>query len=291
MSEALSPIESAPVDLVLDPQPPPGVFYKIDSRRVALREYWWGSPSPVFLIALFIKLFRIPIPSSSDDLCVDSLEPFEIPHLPVEVQTKIEPRLRELAELGFQLPVYHSIDDVLHNTRTNLVTLRHSTGQALARIHNRIWSIRTPPKDIVFIEFITPLIGGNFVWSLSSKADFAAPKSCRIVRKTRATAAELWALHTAAVRQEAKPIIPIADPNGIRRVSEQLHDQVRDFHLARGVFRPLTDDDMARISRTFQKRQTYSAGGMGNYGPILNVLDRLQTKNANWGMTGSVENR
>ena len=53
----------SPVDL------PPRVFYRIDSRRVTLREYWWGNPASVIPAAL-LKLFRVRVSSPSDDPCV-----------------------------------------------------------------------------------------------------------------------------------------------------------------------------------------------------------------------------
>src|SRR5947209_3676296 len=73
------------------PQPPPlpgavppaqpypsGTFYAIDSTRVSLREYWWGTRSPLtMLLVPLLKLFRIRLNASSDDPAVNSLTCFE----------------------------------------------------------------------------------------------------------------------------------------------------------------------------------------------------------------------
>jgi hypothetical protein len=55
-------------------------LYRIDSTRVSLREYWWGSHSPAILIAALLKLLRIRIPSATDAMPFLRFEdPFEGP--------------------------------------------------------------------------------------------------------------------------------------------------------------------------------------------------------------------
>jgi hypothetical protein len=62
-----------------------GVFYRIDSRRVSIREYWWGTKSPLILVALLLKALRLRIPSSTDDPNVEALAPFEVDGAPAFV--------------------------------------------------------------------------------------------------------------------------------------------------------------------------------------------------------------
>jgi len=49
--------EAAVPDVRTQSERAPRVFYRIDSRRVTLREYWWGNPLTVVPAAL-LKLFR-----------------------------------------------------------------------------------------------------------------------------------------------------------------------------------------------------------------------------------------
>jgi hypothetical protein len=94
-------------------------FYRLDSRAVTLREYWWGHPAAV-LVGALTKLLRLRLPSSTDDPCVESLAPFEIDAaaLDAEARQKLQPLAEELQALGFHSPAHHLIEDDLHHTDT-----------------------------------------------------------------------------------------------------------------------------------------------------------------------------
>jgi hypothetical protein len=93
-------------------------FYKIDSTRVSLREYWWWHRSPLVLISWLMKWCRAPIRCSSDDPNCESTLPCVAEALPPEIATRFEPLTGELAALGFFDPVHHIIDDT--GTRTTI---------------------------------------------------------------------------------------------------------------------------------------------------------------------------
>lgn len=125
------------------------MFYKIDSSRASLNEYWWECRAPwlwpVFLIAVVLKLLRVRLPSSTDDATVDSLTPFRVPEsaLVEDVQQRFLPLENELADLGFHSPVYHVIDDGLHATQYRFSTLLHESVPAYARIHRTAGGSKT----------------------------------------------------------------------------------------------------------------------------------------------------
>src|SRR5690349_8430076 len=105
-------------------------FYAIDSSRVTLREYWWGTKSPlVLVIGALLKCLRVRIPSSSDDPNVDSILPFQVQELPAEIAARFQPRTAELAALGFSDPVYHLIYDPGTRTTIYWSSFRHETGR------------------------------------------------------------------------------------------------------------------------------------------------------------------
>src|ERR1051326_9641198 len=97
-------------------------FYKIDSTRFTFREYWWSSRSPAVLLAWLTKLLRIPVPCSSDDANVESLQPFEVVEetLPEDVRARFHPLVQELTACGFHSPVFHALDDAYHSTKLYL---------------------------------------------------------------------------------------------------------------------------------------------------------------------------
>ena len=269
--EAMEPERRAATDL------PPRVFYRIDSRRVTLREYWWGNPASVIPAAV-LKLFGVRISSPSDDPCVETLAPFEVEaqDVPGIVAQRLVLPTHQLTSLGFREPLWHVIDDDVQQAKTFMATFVHASGRAWARVHSRIWLVHTPPTTKTFIEIVSETAPGRFLWSLSSKADLAAPSSCTIVRKVNAAPAALWSAHQAALQKsKAQALVPITDAGALRASVERHHETVREFHVQRGVFAPLTADEHA-TARSFRQSVTAARGTGSKYPEILAEIDRLQ---------------
>src|SRR5260370_37255746 len=103
-------------------------FYQVDSAKVSLREYWWGTQSPLVIIGWISKWLRIRIPSSTDDANTDSTLPFIKAELPLEIEGMFSPLTQQLGQLGFSDPVFHIIDDAGSSTTLYGATFRHSSG-------------------------------------------------------------------------------------------------------------------------------------------------------------------
>ncbi len=250
------------------------MFYGLDSSRVTVREYRWGTSVVGMPLVLLLKLLRVRLPSSTDDPCVETLAPFEVDALPASLQDTLAEPLAALAALGFTPALVHGIDDTLHRTQTWLLALRHPTGRAVARVHVRIWAHHSPPKVVVFHEFVTPIRGERWLWSLSSKPDLLAPPTCTVVRVVGALPADLWAAHQRALATRT-PARPVATVEAVRETVERLHAAVRDFHLQRGVFRPLSVAEKADVRHTEQ--HLAEAGAVRVEHPeVLAEIERLQ---------------
>ncbi|HEU4722046.1 MAG TPA: site-2 protease family protein [Gemmatimonadaceae bacterium] len=270
-SEPVGPARGTPAER------PPRVFYRIDSRRVTLREYWWGNPASVVPAAM-LKLFRVRISSPSDDPCVETLAPFEVePHqVPGLAAQRLAHPIHQLTSLGFRSPIWHVVDDDVQQAKTYLATFVHASGRAWARVHSRIWLVHTPPTTKTFVEIVSETAPGRFLWSMSCKADLAAPSSCTIVRKVNATPPTLWAEHQAALQKSKAPsLVPVTDADALRASVERHHAAVRAFHVQRGVFAPLTADEHA-TAQSFRESVTAAQGTGSKYPEILAEIDRLQ---------------
>lgn len=268
-----------------------GEFYRINSAKGTLRDYMLETKNPLLLtIALALKGLRIRIPSSTDDPAVDSLEPFVVAELPEEMSGRVRPVLMELKGLGFDIAdvSYHVIDDVLHATRTYLAAVRSGDGRAIGRVHIREWAIRQPPKIKQYLELITPMETGGYVWSMSGKGDLLAPKDCVMVRKKGATARELWGLHEAELSRAGGTARVINDGGEMRAAEESLHQAVTRFHLDRGVFEGMTEDDRKRVEAKQNARATAAAVGGPGDAEVLAEIDRLQEKRSAWWKTAMI---
>lgn len=282
----LERLEYVVADPVAPAAAPAPVFYRIDSPHVSFREYWWSSKSPAVLLGWISKVFRIKLSSSTDDLPVESLRPFEaggVEVFPADVRAAFAPLADELAAAGFVAPpVVHDVTDAIHHTRTCLATYRHRDGRAVARIHDRHWSYPHPPKRFRFVEFLSEFADGTFLWTTSAKADMAWPRSCRLIRRVGALPAALWASHEAELRKlgaGGRRVVPVTDDEWVRALIERHHATVRDFHLRRGAFQLMTDTDRRQAHDDAQLRADATAAGL-QHPDVLAEIDRLQRKPA-----------
>jgi Zn-dependent protease len=258
-------------------------FYDIDSTRVSHREYWWDTRSPLVLIGWFTKWFRIRIPGSTDDPNVDCTVPFIVPALPPEIAARFEPLTLELAALGFREPVYHQIHEPGSPTTVYWATFRHTGGQHLARIHHRVWQRASAVQRALFPMFITEFTDGGFLVSSSGKPDLDAPPTVRMNRMRKAPTDKLWAAHEQlAANSYDQSIARTLTREQAAASAERLHVVLRDFHLARGVFRERSATEHYRAQAFATRVAEARASGL-EHAEELAELDRLQSTKPSWG--------
>jgi Zn-dependent protease len=261
-------------------------FYEIDSTRVSHKEYWWGTRSPFVLIGWILKWLRIRIPSSSDDPNVDSTLPHCVQSLPNDVSLSFQPLMGELVELGFHSPVFHLIYDPGTQTTVHWATFLHSPGSCCARIHNRRWEKAPKSSRALFAVLFTGFNDGTFLVSSSGKPDMDAPASVVMNRMPRSKAAELWNAHLQRMgdlSQQKQPN-PVRTREELLASSEQLHIQLRDFHLDRGVFRARSTEENTQAEAFRTRIEEARAQGL-EHGEVLAELDRLRDQKAGWAGT------
>src|SRR6266850_4573484 len=260
-------------------------FYKIDSTRFSFQEYWWGTPNPLVLFGWLTKVLRAQIPGSMDDPATESLQPHETPYdkLPEQVRTRFQPLVDELTACGFHSPIYHAIYDRLQNTSIYWASFCHSSGQAFARIHHRIWTTPHPARVYLFPTFVSAFADGTFLVSSAGKPDSAAPTTVRTVRRVGASATNLWALHQQELGREvtSKSAYLSDSPEHLRSVMELYHAALRDFHLARRAWRPMTPAEVKQVEMMEEISRTCEAEGL-QHAEVLAELYKLQQKKSGW---------
>jgi len=280
------------------------MFYQLDSTRVTLREYWWGTPNPLVVFGWLTKWLRIRLPGSVDDPNVESLEPFRVAReeLPEAVRVRFRPVEEEFDALGFESPVYYWVRDAVHQTDLYQAVYRHEGAQALGRIHYRVWNITRPPKEYFFASFLTRYRDATYLVSTAGKRDMLAPPSCRENRKAGAPAGALWELHQQALRDDwrAATVDPVRDDYELVEAVEAHHAAVRDFHVERGVFVPMKPEreqaalEAARSARPASRPRHDEASGEplelvelaeaepAHNAAVLAEIERLQNKRPGW---------
>jgi Zn-dependent protease len=242
---AANPTPAAPAPEL----PPDAEFYRLDYSHGEYREFFFGNPwyqwPLIALSAGLIKLTHTRIPASSDHPPIADPEPFEIAEaaLPTEVTDRFAPLRAELLALGFTDPIAHQILDPYHRTRIWWLTLRHDSGLAFARIHHRIWDQTRPPRTYLFPQFYSALTDRTWVMSTAGKRDSLEAPEFRVNRQTGLGLRALWESHYEHLRATGLEVRATLDTAQLRARLGEAHARLREFHLRRGFFQPLTERD------------------------------------------------
>jgi len=268
---------------------PEQLFYKLDSAKVTLKEYWWGSPfNPLLLIAFLLKLFRVRTPGSSDDPPVKSLEPFEaaLQDFPPDVRDEFRPLVAELNQLGFVNPVCHVIHDGFHKTTIHWVSMRHESGRAIVRCQRRFWRSPNRPRKYLFPTFITSFSDGTYLVSTSAKADMLWPQVVELHRNRKADATTLWNEHAERLENQAalRRPRPVRDQQSLQAVLDEYHDVVTKFHVERGVFAPMSTAEDARARSAAPEGSPVASGPVQDmaYADVYDALQLQLNKQQTW---------
>lgn len=254
-------------------------IYAIDSTRVSHREFWWGTKSPLVILGWITKWLRIRIPSSTDDPNFESTTPWVIDALPEEVMARFQPLGAELASLGFYDVAYHCFRDPGTQTTIYWATFLHDSGTHFARIHQRIWGQSQKVSRALFPMFFTEFTDGTFFVSSSGKPDMATPDTAQMNRMHNAPTLKLWEAHQqlAASFGAQKSPVRVASPEEALAATERHHVLVRDFNLARGVFRGRDATEQGRADADAATIAQAQVSGF-QYPEVLVELNRLQEK-------------
>ncbi|MFL5338948.1 MAG: site-2 protease family protein, partial [Gemmataceae bacterium] len=216
-------------------------FYDLDLNRAPMRELsysvsWYAMP--LFALA---KLVQAPITGFSHDPAVDSIAPFEVPEvaLPRAVSARIADMTAELAGLGFRSLIYHAIEHPALGTNIYWATFLHDSGRAVARIQHIVCRAAVKTQTRLYPVIISAFDDGSFLLSSGFRRDSDDPAGVRTLHYPGAGCSELWEAHERSLADRLPE-----EPTRIRTTDEagdtveRLHGRVRDFQLARGVFKP-----------------------------------------------------
>ncbi len=259
-------------------------FYRVDASRVTFREYLYDNSWLVAPIVAVIKLLHLRTPFSTDDPSVENLAAFEVEEadVPAEVRERFAPLTDELEALGFGQPIFHQIYTAEQHTYIYWATFAHPTGRAAARIHHRVWARPGTHKSYLFPVFLSELADGSFVVSSAGKRDMAMPKSIEARYQPGASAAELWQTHERRI-DERLPCQPAYAQTRaqLRQMIERHHGALVEFHVNRGVFRPISQEAQEQLVKQSDTTLAATAGATVE-DEVLARLQRIQTKNSGW---------
>lgn len=302
------PVESPPADPAPPAMPPPllswpppvadaparapvGTFYRVDSSRASFgelrRDQRTGTATA---LAWAAKLLRVKLPGSVNDPNVEALAPFEVDAaaVPPEAMARLAPEVEQLRALGFEPVAWYAVVDLYHSSRLHFVLLAQASGPAVGRLVHRAEGGGNPPKTHFHADFLTELADGRFVLSTSAVAYQDAPPGAVLNAQPGMEASLLWASHRQRVdlmkAQGVAAAAALASPEHARALLDRHHAAVRDHHLRRRVFAPMTREELEHAAAADRYRAGAAAGRYAEP-EILAELEKLQNRKASWGAT------
>lgn len=259
--------------------PADAVMYRISGAGLSLRDFgparkWHMLPSFVLM-----KVFRFGIPVSVDVPATESIRPFEIAGQQVHpiLRQLLQPPLAELASLGFGVPIYHDVDEVLTKTSVSYASAPHHSLPIVARVKVWAWSFLPKPQVKVSISYLSAGANGVLVHTTQSLDTIRDTPNVHVTRLPSASAAQLLDAHRSAMTRliPGQPV-SVRTPDQIRAVLDRDHEVHRDDLLRRRVFVPKTAAEERQSASLQQKLGTNSP-----HAAILADIDRLQNATVN----------
>lgn len=288
----------APNDTGLSP-----VFYRVDNRAVTFGEAMLITSKFTGLVFWIIsRILRVLLTSITYEPPVESLAPFEtvLDNLPQSLQDATHKDAPHITSLGFHSPIFHAIHDHTHNAKTYLATYAHRSLPVVLRAEIRIWSIRTPPHQSGIIEIISAARDGSILCTSTARAETHDPPNVTYVRANTTSPAELLQLHQAELARLRFPAIPAHSPELAHDIIELHHAVIRDYYLARGIFRPLTPREASlaaaaavaagqsssapdqALDAQAPRNSDATPQGQSRYPEVLAEIARLQNRQSGW---------
>lgn len=267
------------------------MFFQVNSVKVSLAEYLYEGgillKPIVLLFALFVKLFRIQLPSSTDIPPVQSLTPFKTTQqeLPGEIAASLAEMDQQLRQAGFELTDALSINHSATNTQYASLVYRSPSGDTIAWLRDRHWPQLPRSSRFPRVNLYSRGQNGKTVMTSSANRDLLDPPDWDVEYQTRSPVKDLLQshrLHLSSVMGAQRP----QDVGDALTTLDQLHHQFVQFQTERGVFsEPETPvvSTSAEDASDVEIVPAIPADDMMDPGAsVVREVRRLETKRTQW---------
>src|ERR1051325_4043598 len=110
-------------------------YYKVDSRRITLGEYWNIYPSWKILIPWLAARFHVETHAGAKFRRPQATRELEVSEtqFPPQAGALLQPLLDQCLQLGFNSPRYYTFETLRRESRTSFISMLHSSGQFTLR--------------------------------------------------------------------------------------------------------------------------------------------------------------
>jgi hypothetical protein len=154
-------------------------YYKLDSRKITLREYWNIAPSWKVLIPWLAGRLNLTFGPATSFRRPQSLRELELPEaeFPEPARTSLQPLLEECRRLGFHSPFYSTFENLRRDTRVSAITLLHESGRCILRLLHSLAMQINPPKQSRQVVLLTELRDGTDLCTTDQRPRFRSRRA------------------------------------------------------------------------------------------------------------------
>ena len=254
--------------------------FKIDSRKIRLREWWRSTGAVTALIGWALGRVGVNITVGQRALSLRDWSEAEISpdEVPEEVRKKFAARTCELYEAGFCEPVFYRLVNRFNGYEDLAALFAGPCGKVLARI---LWSRALPGGKIrerFETSFLTMFADGRGVRTCDQPERFDAPPQWLTQHRRKAALAELLHLHDDAVAANANGIDaePVSTPAQLWAAYTAYETADFQFHEQRRLFTPPTAAEAEQDAELADAERAAAAQG-SRFGAAWAELQKAQT--------------
>ena len=261
-------------------------YYKVDSRKITLREYWNILPSWKSLVPWVAKWLNIQVPFGSGFRLPDTVRELEVAESEFSpyARSKLQPLLDECLQLGFHSPRFYSFETIRRDARTSFIALLHRSGEFTLRLMHTRATMANPPVETQLVVLLSELNDGTFFFTSDQKPKFLTGPGIMANRLVGAGPARLLESHQKklAALMLRNPPKPVHSAEALDQVWDRYEKASQDFSVRRGLYVQMSPTEVEGEQKKLETAQTMTASGL-EHADVLVELNQLQNKKGGWG--------
>jgi hypothetical protein len=219
-----------------------GEYYKTDSTRVSLREYWAWRPGLPFLYLAIRKLMGRPLPQTVFVPAIPRLVRVDANQAPPELLAALQHPIEACVAAGGGLQFYYRAPT--RGTHRGLAAaLLGPKGSSIA-----LATVGEGPAGTVRqvgLGLLSRLREGRFLATSTGGTLFDPPTCMEAERLPGRPFRDIVSAHQAKVRQRAEQVIPVG-PDAVESVILEVARLQIEANVQRGIYVPATEAEIAR---------------------------------------------
>jgi Zn-dependent protease len=261
-------------------------YYKVDGRKITLREYWNIARSWQAIVAWIAARLGAPLQAGVAFRQPGSVSEMEIPEseLSPQAKAKLQPLVEQCLQLGFHSPRYYLHESLRRDVRTFFIAMLHRSGEFTLRLMHTLASNASPPVENVLAVLLSELNDGTFFFTSDQRPKFRSPPGILNNRLIGASPIQLIESHQQklAALGARNPPRPVLSTAALDDVWNRYEKMSVEFQVGRGLYVRMAPEEVEGQQKLVEAARTMTTGGV-QHADVLVELDQLQNKKGGWG--------